>query len=109
MLVLALMCWHFWLTAETVPVQAETHHATYIRNAAFVVQQRLAELPLPQALAGLQHAAGDAKGGCQLQGLSHYDLQKARQAWQRLITERLEYLRQVLQSALLGRANTSFA
>ncbi len=103
------MCWHFWLTAETVPVQAETHHATYIRNAAFVVQQRLAELPLPQALAGLQHAAGDAKGGCQLQGLSHYDLQKARQAWQRLITERLEYLRQVLQSALLGRANTSFA
>ena len=83
-------------------MQAETHQATYIRNAAFVVQHRLAELPLPQALAGLQRAAGEAKGGCQLQGLSHYDLQKARQAWQCLITERLEYLRQVLQTTLPG-------
>ena len=76
-------------------VQEATGLAVLIRNAAFAQQQRLHDpYTVPASQPGTADTSRTAAVSYDtLPGIPTQDIQQAKQAWQRLVLERLEYLR----------------
>ena len=77
----------------TINVQVASGGATYICNTAYAATEQLQQSY--QAVPCIDTAAVEKPDKCKqlhLQGLPAESLQKAKQAWQKLLVERLYYL-----------------